>query len=1352
MTGSVALQQFSDPRIASTRPVARRARLSLGTCLGGAASALLLAAVPALAQDAAHMTAPRGTHHEMSGRAGAQTSPAAEPQDLTVHFDDDAAIVTQDDVERGITLTNFTGAGLLIDAADVDAAAYDAITVKEAAMNPEGAKSGGIQALVDGDIVIDAGTVETHGYRIDGIYANNNAGGYSGSIKISADSVTTTGEASAGIRALAYDGSTEVKVGSVKTSGFGSDGIYGWSYSGDTKIESDSVTTSGDGGRGITAYSGGTTTVIADEVMTTGAGTSPEFHAGGITAVGAAVVVKAGTVSTKGDFSSGIYASSNLVHDNGQVDRDIRVTADSISTEGLASHGVVAISAARRAEIDIDVGDVRTGGDYAVGIYALAPTGSISVKADNVDTRSLQSIGIVGISNYGDIAIDAGSISTSGDGAVGVYAYSGGAPRTGTTATNIHVGAITTSGGYASGVVAIGASEGAAIAIDVGSIATEGIRSRGVVAYGMGDMTVTAGAIATKGLGANGIEAFGFAGDIAISAGSVTTDGDLATAIYASSLSGAVKVEAGDIATLGIQAQGVRAYSQQGDVSVVGNGDVHTAGGRSYGLLAFGGGNITIDNVGSVETHGEFAHGLYALGRGEGVTSVSNGGTVTVTGLGASAIRALGAKEGGGIKVISTGAINALGEYTSGVVAVIPRSRDGGGLNAPGVDIDVTTVTVTGDETTGILGLNYSGDVHIRTGSVNLSGKGLGVSVIAAGSTDVEVGSIKSGGRGVVLISGGATTLTVTENIVAPDHFAVALGSGSGPAVLNVAKGATVIGGGKRNPDDGNYTGPGNAVILSSDTKAVVNNDGSIRNLGDRYTIFVADRYVGDWEPIPAGGSLINNSGTLEGNLRLTAGEDVMINSGVFEATKDSLFGGGEDRFENSGVVRIGTAAITTSLAPAAAPTRVTFHGLDRFHNSGKIDMRNGIAGDQLVLTGAFIGSGASTLALDIGGASADQLVVEGAATGSTNVMVATLPGKATLFAGPVAIIKVGEGSAPDAFKLDENDTGFIRYDIGYDSASRTYSLGTQVGSSAYRLAKLTEGTQAIWDKSTQAWSTHMAELRDAGSGGHRLWGQMFGGVVDRGGDLDSAPLDYRQDFFGAQLGYDIGGSEAEDSSALFGVTGGYLSSNQRFEGGNERAEFSVLNLAGYGSYRGKHVFANLIGQYNRFWIDARGGVGSQRWSDDVGGDAYGVQGEVGVRMGSETFFAEPVATLAWQTSSIGAIEAFGHRIEFKDTRTVTGKIGARIGASVGGSGASKAVLYARGNYVHAFSGRAGLLFSSGGVSQSIVTPRAGDYGEAAIGLNILSQGPVSGFFEGDAILGRDAKGGGGRLGIRFKF
>ena len=279
-----------------------------------------------------------------------------------------------------------------------------------------------------------------------------------------------------------------------------------------------------------------------------------------------------------------------------------------------------------------------------------------------------------------------------------------------------------------------------------------------------------------------------------------------------------------------------------------------------------------------------------------------------------------------------------------------------------------------------------------------------------------------------------------------------------------------------------------------------------------------------------------------------------------------------------------------------------------------------------------------------------------------------------------------------------------------------------------------------------------MTELRDAGDSAKRLWGQMYGQVVTRDARLGAASLDYRQDFFGGQLGYDVGGRESEDSTLLFGVTGGYLNSHQRFEGGTERARFKTLSFGAYGSYRSDRLFANLIGQYAHVNVAVSGGPAAAAWADESGADLFGAQAELGARFGSDQLFIEPVGSLAWQSSSIGTLHAYGQSLAFDDKAALTARIGGRFGAELGLGGGSKGVIYARANYVHGFGGEAGVLFTSGGVSQSVAAPDKRGFAEAALGINIVSEGPLSGFIEGDATLGGGAKGGGGRVGIRFKF
>ena len=82
------------------------------------------------------------------------------------------------------------------------------------------------------------------------------------------------------------------------------------------------------------------------------------------------------------------------------------------------------------------------------------------------------------------------------------------------------------------------------------------------------------------------------------------------------------------------------------------------------------------------------------------------------------------------------------------------------------------------------------------------------------------------------------------------------------------------------------------------------------------------------------------------------------------------------------------------AVAAAAAPLSFTLAGLESFANSGLIDLSDGVAGDVLTVTGAYVGTGDAALSLDVDLAAptlADRLVVGGAATGSTSIFVERL-------------------------------------------------------------------------------------------------------------------------------------------------------------------------------------------------------------------------------------------------------------------------------------------------------------------------------------------------------------------------
>jgi len=1951
MTGSQILQQnrrtrIASPTLSSRRGALRRA-LALGTALSGAGAALLAAApaqaqqLPArspltlaapqllstptrfharqnepLPQDLTRLPADRFSAPPIVAPTGGiqiQRTPSwvqpvvsapAPVADLTIAAPRAAALAGGDVVvEQGDIATTAD------DMPGVDTVATGTTMITTGNIATQGSNSGGVRAYGYGDMTIHAGDIHTEGYRADGINANTNVGGNSGGIEITAGNIETGGFAASGVRATAYNGSTAITVGSVKTSGYGADGIYGWSYEHDTTINAGTVETSGVGGRGITAYSGGTTTVHVDTVSTTGQGYGTSLDSGAIKAVGAAVEVHAGTVSTTGDYSVGIYANSNFVHDNGQDDHHITVEAGTVTTSGLGSDGITVVNTAQNSQTSIKVDKVETQGDYANGVFGFAPLGSVSIDAGEVATHGTASNGIIAASYYGTVSVHAGTVTTSGENAVGVYSYAGGKQNSAGTTNTVEVGSVSTSGDGAIGIETISLGTQADTKITVGSVSTQGYAATGIraIADGPGsDITINAGTVETHGKYADGIDAINYAlgGKVTITAGQVSTSGDYTAGIFSYASSGDTNISVGSVSTSGNLSFGISAGDRYGDVHVDA-GSVSTTGDSSFGIsasginvsveadtvetkgylgvgiqagamddvtvkagsittegdlargidasgtnvtitagdittdgfgsnainavaygtgsvdvtttghiatkdvysdavAAFAGGNVAVHNQGQITTEATGGRGVYAVSFGGGDISVTGAGTIDTKGLGAKGVYAI--TYGGSISVdqshIGTAGDNAAGIYAlsldTGIAQdspntitihagdVVTQGYQSHGIrtfaNAEGVDVSVSagSVETHGDRAWGIYASTLSGNVSVDVGSVTTSGEGaVGVSarsvygdvdltadsvhvgadytnaieaVSTAGQGDVHV-KVKDASSGAysntILASGHSVTLEIDGKIDKSGSYSavVAIASGGDVAIANNGTITTTNGGpnsaylanGIYARADGNVTvnghgmistdsqfgdgvnaysnrggaitvsqdaistagGQSNGVVavtsnrigaepsygaggitvtlgslstkgfgasgmlLSDNTKlgsamAIVTGDlttegdqargvsiysanqtagaqlnnvstkgyyaqavhldgnraelnfggnvstegvlstaivayagnggikisggGAITTKGEyfsagvrasspgdiaidvgtvstvgrgsngievteakrhsevypyepqadakngasdlangfpfpdprdpetattgstisvtvkgvttagansdgimvstttgnadihsgtvavtgknsigifaegrnvradtgntssaqstaialqgfesaqlavhgkvsggvdgvllqsyhnsltvtsgatisgavngitidatphvtprvQYWGYAPESYIGQDTPQPlppanpaAGTARIDNAGTITGGsgyaiavsgggvdvansgivvgaVKFSAFADTFTNSGTFIATKNSDFGGGGDVFVNSGTFKLGltpTTAQARLAAAAAGGTSVSLLNLATFKNSGIIDLRNGTGGDVLTLSGAYVGSGKALLGLDVTAGGADRLVIGGAATGSTAILLDVTPEGARLLGSPVQLVKVGAGSAASAFTLANASVGLVQYNLAFDAASGSFGLSAQAGAPVYRLLKLDEGAQAIWNQSADAWSSHMADLRDLpGQGG--LWGQAYGSVANRNETRSIAgtaySFDYRQDYFGGQAGYDFGGDKL-----VFGVTAGYLNSNLNMQGSGERIRYDSLNTGGYVGYNAGAFFVNGLVQYAHYWANARDRIAV--WSDDTNGDDIGGKVEIGARLGSGKFFAEPIAAIAYQRSSFGALQALGQTIDPENNSGFTGSLGARLGSSFGLKGGAKATVYARGLYVHQFDGEGALTFDSGSTSERLVNRRLGDYGQFALGLNIGGTGKVSGFLEGNATAGKNGSGGGGRVGLRFKF
>lgn len=1254
-------------------------------------------------------------------------------QDLTVTLQPGVTVDTPDTVVGpGVALNGLNDGSVTLDASDAVSittagagatgvlanATGGGVTLGVDTVATTGDFAGGVSAAtISGNVAVDAGAVSTAGYGANGIDAN----AFTGDVSVGVGSVTTSGYAQ-GVNAVSISGDVAVAAGSVATGGvYGSAGIVAQSYFGDVRVAAGDVSTLGQASNAITASGANVDVAATGLVQTSGYGSY------GVAAAGTgAITVDAARVVTRGDGATGVLALTQPPFTDEATPQDLTVRAGSVETRGLGSAGVVAVNTSGGA-VSVTADSVATRRDGAVGVYGLSDGGAVRITVGDVETRGFRSLGVVGLGDSAGVTVT-GSLSTLNDGARGVVAI-----------------------GYAGDA-----------AVDARSVATGGDGATAVSALASGDVSVvTRGAVSTTGAGSLGVYAHSAAGKVTADLGPISTAGADANGVTA--LGGTVDLTLrGPVGTAGDRSAGALAYSLGQGATITNAGAITTEGAFAYGVLAVGANALAVTNSGAITTKGDVAHGVYALSRvgDDRSVTVTSTGPVKTSGDLATGVKAIAVQ--GDISLDVAG-VSTTGGVANGVLALSDRLGRGdyaGATVATTVQVRARDVRTSGEYSTGVAVQNVNGDVAVDAGGVTVTGRGsTAVSVksdVGAAALTVSGAQAQSAFAAVYVDAAQRTVVNVTGAVSANLGGGLAV-FGEAGNTITIAEGGSVSGGGRPfagDPYAGGFEGDAVRVSTSYGDPAatVINNAGSIvQARGDGWAVH---SFYGDLD--------LANTGRIVGAVRTERENATVRNAGVFEATKDSEFEGAADLFTNTGTLRVRPGA-------AAAGT-VAFTGLERFENrGGLIDLRNGRVGDVFSLPGAYVGDG-GRLALDVsfsgaGTGSADQLLVAGAATGGTAITLSTVgPGAATLLSTPVTLATVGAGSAADLFTLDpaSSTAGFIQYGLAFDPATRSYGLTAAAGAPLYRLARANEGAENVWLKSAEAWSGRTAAIRDArwaateGATGSRLWGQLAGGADKRDGGVPAAGpggaaarvgTGYRQDHFGAQLGYDLVGGGAGGGGATVGVTGGYLNSTLRTSG--ERLSFDAANAGLYVGFNSGRFFVGALGKYDRYWVDANGRT--LTFADRFHGASYGVQGEAGFRLGGATFFAEPIAGLAYVRTDLNDLRALGQVVDFDKADGLRGSAGVRIGGARA-LGAGRIVYYATGRAVREFEGKDGLTFRSGGLGQAIATSRLGTYGAASAGVSILSAGPVSGFIEAEGRFGSSYKGGGGRAGISVRF
>ncbi|WP_404479192.1 beta strand repeat-containing protein [Novosphingobium sp. BL-52-GroH] len=1251
------------------------------------------------------------------------------------------------------------------------------VSVTSGSINTAGLGARGVNAsAIAGDVTVTTGPVTTTGGDAIAVAANSDTGNVS---VTTTGAVNATGDGAQGIYAIARNGSAAVSATTVATSGFNAAGIQAISGEGGSTIDFDEVSTSGTFSTGVIAGStGGDVNVTGADVTATGAVSSAIY---GYSDTGAVNVTTTGDVVSTGRGGFGIYATS--------ATGDVAVSANNVSTvaadaadtatsrsaiyaQGANASVVVTGTAAMagqalyggpadavtviatNGDASADVNNVTSTGTDSDAVNVSATGGMAMINVDGaVATTGDDSFGLYARGDQGVIVTGAGSVTTSGANANAVDALSTTGP------ISVTIGDISTSGSLAGGVRAIGGLDGD-VTVATGNVTTTGLDGGSffflpnstaitATAAGTGNVSVTSGSISTAGLGARGVNASAAAGDVIVTTGPVTTTGSNAIAVAANSDTGNVSVTTtGAVNTNGDGAQGIYATARNGSAAVSAT-TVATSGFNAASIQAISGaGGSTVD-FDEVSTSGTFSTGVIAGSTGGDVNIT--GGDVTATGAISSAI--YGYSDTGAVNVTTTGDVASTGRGGFGIYATSATGDVAVSAN------NVSTVAADAADTATSRSAIYAQGANasvVVTGTAAMAGQALyggpadAVVVIATGgdaSADVRnVTSTGATSRAVNVTATGDASATVRGAVSTTGTGADAVFVSAGDrANVNVTANGTIA------------SVNGNLITGNSVNGATINNAGVLGGAQKGYTIAVT-----------GGPATINNSGTLRSDIMLTAGNDVVNNSGRFVLAENPDFGAGTDVFNNTGTVALSTGRTTAGT--------VTLTGLEQVNNSGLVDLRNGVIGDRLVVPGAFTGTGASQLGLDanLGTGASDRLVLGAGATGSTTILLRQT-GTEALFNPGTIVVQAGAASSANAFNLGGAgggmDAGLVRYDVVYNSTDFSYSLVGGPSDAAFRTLNYVEGVRSLWLKSADVVSAQLQARRDQlwaegeGETTGKIWVQMHGSVEDRGnggnftafGATRAVNTGYKQDYFGGQVGLDIGGGSGERGGFAFGVTGGYISSSMQFDGSADRVSFDVVNAGIYGSFTSGNVFINGLAKYDYYWADARSTGGGFR--DKSKGDAYGGRVEAGLRFGNDSFFAEPAVSVSYVKSDFDSFASQGVAVDFNDADGLRGRAGARLGTQIDMFGA-KASIYAGGNYVHEFKGRDSVTFVSGGQTLTYRNNRVGDYGEAKLGVEIAQVGGVSGFIEGTYIKSfsdnsarrSDIEGAGGRAGLRIRF
>ncbi len=401
---------------------------------------------------------------------------------------------------------------------------------------------------------------------------------------------------------------------------------------------------------------------------------------------------------------------------------------------------------------------------------------------------------------------------------------------------------------------------------------------------------------------------------------------------------------------------------------------------------------------------------------------------------------------------------------------------------------------------------------------------------------------------------------------------------------------------------------------------------------------------------------------------------------------------------------------------PANQASAAAFLDLGAFNNGsattrGVITMVNGKVGDTLTVGGPFVGApGNSILALDafLGGpgSTADQLILLGGSAGQTLIRIKDV-NKGPGALNPDGIVLVQGATSAGDFALDPSqphydptlhgiDKGLFVYPLAYVGTNE--ELVGVPGAPALQLATMASAAEQVWS-STSPGGDSAESLRASfasGGDGPRVWAKALNGGASRlnGGrtlmgeagfasQADVGPpmsaevsgaatvsafgmtygfnTSYAQNTSALITGVDFGRHVGQRSAWSWGLSTGYLESQQSFSQSSALALYSGAMAALHGAFiaggfyvDGDAKLTMLKVSYASVWpgagapgasITTFGGEAEAGWRAALGG---------GWRL-------EPSGSLSVQSSSLGAVTVAGTAVRFGAADSVRVGLGTKL-------------------------------------------------------------------------------------------